>query len=104
MIKNSSSLIVLGTLLGLGLFLPARGRADSSPGLTLWDISFQNARFHQFSTLFTAHDVKQYLSSDEGLRKAAEWCKQTGITKVYVESFRDGYLAERATLQDAIET
>jgi hypothetical protein len=103
MCKNSSSLIVLATLFSFGLFLPRQGSADSTPGLTLWDISFQNARFHQFSTLFTAHDVRQHLSTDEGLQKAAEWCKQTGITKVYVESFRDGYLAERAALRHATE-
>jgi hypothetical protein len=33
------------------------------------------------------------LSSDEGIDKAIDWCKQTGVTKVYIESFRDHFTA-----------
>jgi len=43
--------------------------------------------------------VKNHLSSDSGIDKAIDWCKSTAVTKVYVESFRDGYQAERAALQ-----
>lgn len=53
---------------------------------------------HQFSTLFTAQDVRDRLSSAEGITAAVEWCKRTGIGKVYVENFRDGYQAEGAAL------
>ena len=38
------------------------------------------------------------MSSEEGLTKAIAWCRQTGVTKVYVEEFRDGYQADRAVL------
>ena len=84
--------------------LSAKASTDSLPGQPLWEIAAQNARTHRFSTLFTAHDVREQLSSEEGLRQAVEWCKRTGITKVYVESFRDGYQAQRAALQHAAET
>jgi hypothetical protein len=43
------------------------------------------------------------LASDEGIDKAIDWCKHTAITKAYIESFRDGYQAERGALQHAKE-
>jgi hypothetical protein len=67
----------------------------------LWTLANQQAKVHRFSTLLTAQDVRQRLSSDEGLQAAIDWCKQTGISKVYIEEFRDGYQAERATLEKA---
>jgi hypothetical protein len=51
--------------------------------------------------LFTTQDVRHYLSTDDGIAAAIQWCKDTGVTKVYVEAFRDGYQAERATLEQA---
>ncbi len=56
---------------------------------------------HKYSTLFTAQDVKNYLSKEEGLRNAVEWCRKTGVLKVYIESYRDGYQADRDTLINA---
>jgi hypothetical protein len=67
----------------------------------LWNLANQCAQTHRFSTLFTSHDVRQYLSSSNGIKDAVDWCKQTGITKVYIEEFRDGYQAERPTLEAA---
>lgn len=58
---------------------------------------------HRFSTLFTAQNVRDLLSSDEGIRAAVDWCRKTAVTKVYVESFRDGYQAESAALRNARE-
>jgi hypothetical protein len=59
---------------------------------------------HQFSTLFTAQDVRDRLSNAEGVATAVDWCKKTGIGKVYIESFRDGYRAERPALLHAKQT
>lgn len=56
---------------------------------------------HRFSTLFTAQNVRDLLSSDEGIRSAVDWCRRTAVTRVYVESFRDGYQAESAALKKA---
>lgn len=67
----------------------------------LWSLGQQNASIHRFSTLFTSHDVREYLSKPEGIASAIVWCKHTGITKVYLEEFRDGYQAERKTLETA---
>ncbi|MCX8155156.1 MAG: hypothetical protein N3J91_01680 [Verrucomicrobiae bacterium] len=63
-----------------------------------WELAQKYTNIHRFSTLFTAQDVRRYLSSDEGLQQAIQWCKQTAITKVYLESYRDGYTAEREAL------
>jgi hypothetical protein len=67
----------------------------------LWQLANKECRIHRYSTLFSAQDVRDQLSSDEGLNKAIDWCKRTGVTKAYVESFRDGYQAERAVLLNA---
>lgn len=64
----------------------------------LWELARESAATHRFSTLFTAHDVKNHLSGEEGRVKAREWCRNTGVTKVYIESFRDGYEAEAQAL------
>jgi len=56
---------------------------------------------HQFSTLFTAQDVRDRLSTDQGIDAAMDWSRKTGVTKVYVETFRDGYQAERPALEHA---
>ena len=79
------------------------GRAQSVPEQDLWKLAKECATVHRFSTLFTAHDVQRHLSSETGLQAAIDWCKQTGVTKVYVEAFRDGYQADRATLENATE-
>jgi hypothetical protein len=69
----------------------------------LWELAQREAGTHRFSTLFTAHDVKNHLSNDEGIDRAIDWCRRTAVTKVYIETFRDGYQAERAALQHAKE-
>ncbi len=79
---------------------PSNAQTSSHPA-ALWSLARQSAPVHRFSTLFTAQDVQHSLSSEEGLKGAIEWCKKTGVTKVYVETFRDGYQAERAALQNA---
>jgi hypothetical protein len=70
---------------------------------TLWRLARQSVREHRFSTLFTAHDVKNHFSTELGIERAIDWCKQTAVTKVYLEAFRDGYQAERGALQHAKE-
>jgi len=68
-----------------------------------WQLANRDCGIHRYSTLFSAQDVRDQLSSQEGLNKAIDWCKRTGVTKAYVESFRDGYQAERTPLQNAKE-
>jgi hypothetical protein len=72
--------------------------------IDLGQLANKECRIHRYSTLFSAQDVRDQLSSEEGLNKAIEWCKRTGVTKAYVETFRDGYQAERAALQNAKQT
>jgi len=74
---------------------------DSPAQTPLWELACASQGTHRFSTLFTAQDVRERLSSDAGLDRAVQWCKDTGVTKVYVEEFRDGYQPEKATLLKA---
>ncbi|HUX57049.1 MAG TPA: hypothetical protein VMV77_08750, partial [Bacteroidales bacterium] len=68
---------------------------------SLWNTAKKNKDVLTVTTLFTAGNVRDYLSTTEGLDNAVNWCKQTGITKVYIESFRGAYYAERETLVSA---
>ncbi len=76
-------------------------QATNRSGLS--DLARENLAVHRFSTLFTAQDVRVSLSTDAGIDAALDWCKRTAVSKVYLETFRDGYQAERATLQHAKE-
>jgi len=69
----------------------------------LWDLANQKKELLRISTLFTAQNVRDHLSSKEGIDKAVQWCKQTGVTHVFIETFRDNYTAERAVLERAKE-
>jgi hypothetical protein len=59
------------------------------------------ARAVEWSTLFTAQDVRDHLSTPEGRAEALEFCRKMGITKVYIEAFRGGYQADAETLKTA---
>ncbi|MEK7404664.1 MAG: hypothetical protein AAB225_06110 [Acidobacteriota bacterium] len=67
----------------------------------LWELARSQRHVHRFSTLFTAQDVRDRLSSEQGLAEAIDWAKKTAITKVYLETFRNGYQAERPALLSA---
>ncbi len=54
-----------------------------------------------WETLFTAQDVRDHLSSDAGRQQALDFCRRMGISKVYIEAFRDGYRADAETLKAA---
>lgn len=92
-------------LMGLGLGVGGRGSEESpapdTAAPSLWDIALENRDAFRFSTLFTAQNVRQYLSREEVLENAIRWCKETAVTKVFIESFRDGYRAERKALETA---
>ena len=90
-------------LAGLTVSVFAQAEADKNLPGNLKTLAEQNRAVHRFSTLFTAQNVREYLSSEAGLEAAITWCHQTAVTKVYLEVFRDGYRAERATLQHARE-
>jgi hypothetical protein len=74
--------------------------ATSAPG-DLWALAKQKQQSHRFSTLITAQQVRDHLAKEDRLETALQWCRQTAVTKVYIESFRDGYRAQQPTLKHA---
>ena len=54
-----------------------------------------------WSTLFTAQDVRDHLATEKGRGEALAFCRKMGISKVYLEAFRDGYQADAQTLETA---
>ncbi len=79
--------------------LHAAPSAQSAP--ELWKLAQRSAKSHRFSTLFTAQDVRDSLSSEAASDEAIRWCKASAVTRVYLETFRNGYQADRATLARA---
>lgn len=67
----------------------------------LWELAKTKEHIHRFSTLITAQQVRDHLGTEDGLEAAIEWCRKTGVTKVYIETFRDGYLAPHVHLEEA---
>jgi hypothetical protein len=70
-------------------------------GVDLWELAREKAGMHRYSTLFTAQDVRDFLSAEKKIQEAVEWCRKTGVTRVFIESFRDAYQAERENLLQA---
>ncbi|MBK8501761.1 MAG: hypothetical protein IPL46_05865 [Saprospiraceae bacterium] len=77
--------------------------SDACVPPTNWDLANENKDVLRVSTIFTAQDVRDRLSTETGLDSAIAWCKEVGITRVFIETFR-GYTAERQTLLHAKET
>ncbi len=70
-----------------------------SPGN--WELANKNKDVLRVSTIFTASgDVRYKLATESGLDSAVAWCKEVGVTRVFIESFR-GYKAEREVLENA---
>ncbi|MBI2926013.1 MAG: hypothetical protein HYY24_09940 [Verrucomicrobia bacterium] len=101
--KASHAVLLAAAILPGTAPLPAQDIPRTPAPADLWQLARREQATHRFSTLFTAHDVKNYLSTDAGLAQAIDWCRQTAVTKVYLEEFRDGYQAERAALLHAKE-
>jgi hypothetical protein len=91
--KHSKRLYITGLLLLL--------ISVNCQGQSLWDLAKENRGLLKISTLFTAQNVRDHLSGDEGINSAINWCKKTAVTRVFIESYRDGYTAERKTLEYA---
>jgi hypothetical protein len=81
-------------------FASLEGSADMET-VDLWKLANEKRDVLRFSTLLTAQNVRDLLADQKGLDEAIDWCKQTAVTHVFVESFRDGYTAEREALERA---
>ncbi len=92
-VTNVKSVIMIFAMLFL-----TTGISISQP---LWTLANKNKDVLRISTLFTAQDCRDILNTDSGLDAAVKWCKETGLTRVFIESFRGGYYAEKETLVKA---
>lgn len=94
--KTFNNLLLIAALITIGWI----SITDAS-GQSLWDLAKKNKDVLKVSTLFIAQDVRDFLSTPAGLDKAVVWCKQTGITRVFIESFRGAYYADRDAMVHA---
>jgi hypothetical protein len=83
------------------LFIPLLFFNSLLKAQDLTELARKYEKIHRFSTLFTAQDVRDHLSNENGIQNAIDWCRKTAVTKVYIESFRDGYQADTKTLISA---
>ena len=56
---------------------------------------------HRFSTIVEAQGVRDRLATDDQINDAVDWCHRHAVTKIYLDTFRDGYLADADTLRHA---
>ncbi len=89
------------TLLNLTIIIFILMISAPSFSQALWETAKKNKDVLRISTLFTAQDCRDRINTDEGLEAAVKWCKETGLTRVFIESFRGGYYAEKETLVKA---
>ena len=75
--------------------------ASWSQAQDLWDLANQNKELLRISTLFAAQNVHDHLSGEQGINDAIAWCKKTGVTHVFIETYRDNYTAEQKVLENA---
>ena len=75
--------------------------ASWSQAQDLWGLANQNKELLKISTLFAAQNVRDHLSGEKGINDAIAWCKKTGVTNVFIETYRDNYTAERKVLENA---
>jgi hypothetical protein len=78
----------------------ANARAQEAAG-SLWDLAQRNKGTLTVSTLFDAQQVRDHLSTDKGIDEAIDWCRRTAVTRVFIETFRDGYQADKPALEHA---
>ena len=95
-VKMNKKKYLVFTLAALVLLIVVNIQAQ-----TLWDLASKNKDLLKISTLFTAQNVRDYLSDEKGIDEAIDWCKKTGVTHVFLESFRSRYTADRKTLENA---
>ncbi len=81
---------------GLVLLMALKCQSQS-----LWEMANEKRELLRISTLLTAQNVRDYLSKEKGINESIEWCKKTGVTHVFLESFRGGYTVGRKTLGHA---
>ncbi len=70
---------------------------------SLWELANQKKDILRISTLFSAQDVRDHLTEKDGLDAAVKWCKDTGVTHVFIETYRDNYTADKKALVNARE-
>jgi hypothetical protein len=102
--RNYINLLALCFLLAFSFTVIADeniATGGTNMGINLWELANKNRDLHRFATLFTAQNVRDLLSSDEGQKNAIDWCKKTAVTHAFVESYRDGYTAEKSALEKA---
>ncbi len=103
MARMQSLALSLAALLLAAAPALASNDAPPKPSYPLWDLALSQTNVHRFSTLFTAQDVRDHLPTPTAIARAIDWCKQSGITHVFLEVYRDGYEAERTNLLQAKE-
>jgi hypothetical protein len=69
----------------------------------IWSLARERRQDHVFSTLFEAETVTKMLASDADIDRAMDWCRKSAVTRVFIESFRNGHQVARPILEHAKE-
>lgn len=97
------TIAIVTTLIGFASFgiAGSSAAAQEAKAIDLWNLARTNQDTHRYSTLITAQQVRDLLATEEGIANAIDWCRKTGVTKVYVETFRSNNMAPEENLKRA---
>ena len=84
--KKTATALVLGAI-ALAMVCGGPALARINPAARLRTLAKAKQGTHQFSRLFAAQQVRDYLSTESGIDAAIDWCRKTAVTKVYIEVF-----------------
>lgn len=69
--------------------------------MDLWELAQAKRDVLRLSTLVSADQFRKSLADDAGVSDAIDWCKRVGVSRVFLESFRNGYDAPRERVERA---
>jgi hypothetical protein len=91
----------IGLFAAMILISILRCASTAQPLPNQWDLAREKIKIHRFSTPIPANEVRDKVSSEQGIDAAIDFCKRTGITKIYLEEYRDRYEAKRQMIEHA---
>ncbi|MFW6153972.1 MAG: hypothetical protein ACOC95_02030 [Planctomycetota bacterium] len=67
----------------------------------LFDLAQSKRDTLAVSTLVMAQSIDEHLGTDAKIDRAIAWCKATGVTRIFLETFRNGFTADARLLRHA---
>jgi len=75
--------------------------SNSASTQSAWQLAQENRDVLTLSTYFMANEFNRYLSTDADIDEVIRVCKEYGIPRIYLETFRAGHQPSRSVVAHA---